>query len=282
LFLHGGPCETQSPYLSLFAPWEERYVVAQWDQRGAGRTYVKNGGAIPNPTFEQLTRDAAEVARYVRDSLGVRKLILVGHSWGSMLALSVARKHPELFSVLVGTGQVVSGRMIMDSLVSGAVARAEAANDAQATADLKKFGRRDLGDWNKLLNLLFKWAPPFSGPDTSFLQRRASLVGPPGSPTGIAAADSNAANSVCLPKFMPYVYDFDATAGGFELAIPFFVIQGRDDNRTVPEVARAFLQKMQVPSKGYTAIDGGHFACFDNPANFLNALDKDLRSVGIG
>jgi len=38
LFLHGGPCEAESPFLSVFAPWEERYVVAQWDQRGTGRT----------------------------------------------------------------------------------------------------------------------------------------------------------------------------------------------------------------------------------------------------
>ncbi|HSS13370.1 MAG TPA: hypothetical protein VLL04_05740, partial [Rhizomicrobium sp.] len=30
LFLHGGPCDAQSPHLSLFAPWEERYAVAQW------------------------------------------------------------------------------------------------------------------------------------------------------------------------------------------------------------------------------------------------------------
>jgi len=60
------------------------------------------------------------------------------------------------------------------------------------------------------------------------------------------------------------------------------VIQGRDDNRAVPEQARAFLQKMRAPSKAYTAIDGGHFACFDNPADFLNALDNDLRSVSIG
>jgi len=50
----------------------------------------------------------------------------------------------------------------------------------------------------------------------------------------------------------------------------------------VPEQARAFLQKMRAPSKAYTAIDGGHFACFDNPADFLNALDNDLRSVSIG
>ena len=281
LFLHGGPCETQSPYLSLFSPWEERYVVAQWDQRGAGRTYVKNDGAIPNPTFEQLTRDAVEVGRHVQRRLGVRKLILVGHSWGSMLGLSVVRKHPELFSALVGTGQVVSGRMIIDTLVSSAITRAQAAGDAQAVADLKRFGRSDLGDWKKLSNLLFKWAPPFSDADLRFLKRRATLVGPSDSPTGVAGADSGAATPACLPKFMPYVYDFDASAGGFELAVPFFVIQGREDNRALPDVARAFLRQVHAPSKRYTLIDGGHFACFDNPAGFLKALHEDLRSLGI-
>ena len=64
LFLHGGPCEAESPFLSLFAPWEERYVVAQWDQRGTGRTFGKSG-TPPNMTMEQLTKDAIEVTQYV-------------------------------------------------------------------------------------------------------------------------------------------------------------------------------------------------------------------------
>jgi hypothetical protein len=64
LFLHGGPCEAESPFLSVFAPWEERYVVAQWDQRGTGRTFEKNG-TPPNMTMEQLTQDAIEVTQYV-------------------------------------------------------------------------------------------------------------------------------------------------------------------------------------------------------------------------
>ena len=56
LFLHGGPCDAQSPHLSLFASWEERYVVAQWDQRGSGKTFEKNGPSTtpilpPRPPF---------------------------------------------------------------------------------------------------------------------------------------------------------------------------------------------------------------------------------------
>jgi pimeloyl-ACP methyl ester carboxylesterase len=81
LFLHGGPCEAQSPFLSLFAPWEERYIVAQWDQRGSGRTFGKNGTSTPNMTFDQLARDAVEVTQYILGHLRADKLILVGHSW---------------------------------------------------------------------------------------------------------------------------------------------------------------------------------------------------------
>src|SRR5262245_26937646 len=37
LFLHGGPGEVTSPWTyALFAPWERRFTVVQWDQRGAG------------------------------------------------------------------------------------------------------------------------------------------------------------------------------------------------------------------------------------------------------
>src|SRR5262245_21768806 len=136
LFLHGGAGEAQSPFLPLFAPWEQRYVVAQWDQRGAGKTFGKLGVATPNMTLEQLTSDAVEVTRYVLDQLGVRKLILVGHSFGSQLGLCVARARPELFHAFVGTGQVVSGRETIESWRLSALARARAAKDADAVARL--------------------------------------------------------------------------------------------------------------------------------------------------
>jgi pimeloyl-ACP methyl ester carboxylesterase len=290
LFLHGGPCEAESPFLSLFAPWEERYVVAQWDQRGTGRTFGKNGTS-PNMTMDQLTQDAVDVAQYVLGRVKARKLILVGFSWGAALGLNVIRRRPELFHAFVGTGQPISGRNTFESMRSSAVARAEAAGDAQAATNLKQFTVSDFADMPKL-HTFFKWTAPFPnpGPDWDFIGKVFDLLGSPDKPKSAAAADffaSNpapndpAANPVCLQKLLPYSFEFDARAGGLDLKVPYFVIQGRNDPRCPPEAARAFVDQVHAPAKNFTAIDGGHFACLYNPAGFLNALDSDIRGLGI-
>lgn len=265
LFLHGGPCDAQSPHLSLFAPWEERYVVAQWDQRGAGKTFEKNGPSTPNVTFEQIAQDAVEVARYVTSQLAVPKLILVGHSWGAILGLSVIRRRPELFHAMVGTGQPVSGKDIIERMRLSAIARAQAAGNIEAATELKRLSALDLvSDTTKFLDLLVKWTEPFIPSDKIYIA----------TPTAFP-------NDFCETKLDPTLVTIDARSGGYELPIPFFVIQGRDDNRTPPDEARAFVNQVRAPAKGYTAIEGGHFACLTNPTGFLNALDSDMRRLGI-
>ncbi len=42
-FCNGGPAEAQSPLLREFRPWEQAFTVVNWDQRGAGKTYGRNG-----------------------------------------------------------------------------------------------------------------------------------------------------------------------------------------------------------------------------------------------
>jgi pimeloyl-ACP methyl ester carboxylesterase len=288
LFLHGGPCEAESPFLSLFAPWEERYVVAQWDQRGTGRTFGKSG-TPPNMTMEQLTHDAIEVTQYVLSRLKAHKLILVGFSWGAGLGLNVIRSKPELFHAFVGTGQPISGKDIFENMRSSAVHRAEAAGDTQAVAELKRFTVSDFSDMTKL-HTFFRWTPPFPnpGPDWDFIGKIFGLLGPPDKPKSAAAADFFAsnpppddprANPVCLQKLLPYSYEFDARAGDLDLKVPYFVIQGSNDPRCSPEAARAFVSEVHAPVKNFTSIDGGHFACLSNPTGFLDALDNDMREL---
>jgi len=83
------------------------------------------------------------------------------------------------------------------------------------------------------------------------------------------------------PKLWPFMRDFDVRTAGYDFPVPFFVIQGRDDNRTPPGAARTFVDQVHAPRKEYTEIDGGHFAYMTNPNGFLNALDRDMRSLGI-
>ena len=141
------------------------------------------------------------------------------------------------------------------------------------------------------IRTFFKWnRAPFAKTDIDFIIKRQALLGSPDKPASAAAAaffafnpwpGDPAAHPVCLEKLMPFADEFEAAAGGYDLPVPFFVIQGRDDIRCPPAAARAFVERVGAPAKGYTAIDGGHFACFSNPAGFLNALDSDIRGLGI-
>ena len=45
LYLHGGPGGTSVPAAAAWKPWEEHFTLVHWDQRGAGRTFRKNGEA---------------------------------------------------------------------------------------------------------------------------------------------------------------------------------------------------------------------------------------------
>ena len=75
----------------------------QWDQRGAGRTFAKNGAA--GVTREKLIADGIDLAQQLHTRFPRAPLILFGHSWGSIIATGMAQQRPELFAAYVGTGQ---------------------------------------------------------------------------------------------------------------------------------------------------------------------------------
>jgi pimeloyl-ACP methyl ester carboxylesterase len=111
LFLHGGPGSPTMPAAYTFqSPWEDYFTVVQWDQRGTGKTYAANDAKAlaATITVEQMTRDAEEVVRYLRHRFGKDRIFLLGHSWGSLLGVAVAQRHPEWFYAYLGVGQMVN------------------------------------------------------------------------------------------------------------------------------------------------------------------------------
>jgi len=55
LVVHGGPGDAQSSLRSTYAVYEKDFTIVQWDQRGAGRAYMKNPNSPPEP--EQIVSD---------------------------------------------------------------------------------------------------------------------------------------------------------------------------------------------------------------------------------
>src|ERR1700722_8946208 len=105
LILHGGPGAAFSPFDdSTFRQWRRNFTVVQWDQRGAGRTFSHNGGTSiePTMTIDRMVQDGIEVSEYLKHHLHQKKIVLFGGSWGSLLAVHMVKKRPDLFCAYLG------------------------------------------------------------------------------------------------------------------------------------------------------------------------------------
>ncbi|MBQ5472523.1 MAG: alpha/beta hydrolase, partial [Treponema sp.] len=110
--LHGGPASPDTTALYTFSDYlMEDFTIVGWDQRGAGRTYYKNknaDGENSTATFEQALSDLDELVDYVRARFNKNKVIIMGHSYGTVLGSRYVLMHPEKVSDYIAVGSVVS------------------------------------------------------------------------------------------------------------------------------------------------------------------------------
>jgi pimeloyl-ACP methyl ester carboxylesterase len=270
LYLHGGPGEAQSPFLKTFAPWERDFTVVNWDQRGAGKTYEKNGDATPDITLDRLAADAVEVTRHALQRLGKRKLVLVGQSFGAMLGLLVVSRAPELYYAFVGTGQFVNNALTMEYRERWARQQATAAHDEAGLKALDDVQTLSVNDW-KRIGASRKWM--MSPTDKDYLKLQTDFMGSPDHPKPEAQAWVKGYGFESS-KIGAESIVFDAMREAPSLPVPYILIQGREDHVTPFEPARAYWEKVRSQGKVFVAIDGGHYACFTDSDQFLAAMRK--------
>ena len=137
LVLHGGPGAPVSALPAHFIPWERDFTVIQWDQRGSGKSYYPSHAP---PSIDLMISDALEVSEYVRQRLHKNKIILLGHSWGSVLGVHVVKARPDLFVAWVGTGQIVNAQQNETTAYAQVLAKARARADQEGVDALTKSG----------------------------------------------------------------------------------------------------------------------------------------------
>lgn len=281
LVVHGGPGEAQWPQAAKYRPWEKSFTVVQWDQRGAGRTYGRHGDQTPEVSLERITRDGIEVADHLCRRLDKKKIIVLGHSWGSIVAVQMAQRRPDLFAAYVGTGQVASWKAVVQMQFDRLLAKARADQDLPSIKRLEAIGRPDPKDAKQFFGfnkVLFAVMAPA---DQAWLQSLrtatpASLGVDPKDYQDVAAGMEFTGLRV-LPDQM--ATDLPATAA--ELHTAFFVIQGRDDVITPTPAAVSYFNTVKAPHKDLVLLDGaGHFAFMTSPG-FLEALIRKIRPVAV-
>lgn len=277
LFVHGGPGSALSPLAPAFLPFERDYVVAHWDQQGAGRTFGRAGREIPAElTPGDLIQDGIEVAETLRRELGKDRLIVVGLSWGSMVASGMARQRPDLFYAFVGTGQAVhrdDGRIAVHRLL---LERARAAGDAGAVAELEEAGAPPYTD-EASARIERKWLDTYLPEESSGWERigevlltpRYTLADVRNYLLGFVASDEQFDTGL-----------IDLRRESLEYAVPVFIIQGTDDTTTPESLARSYFDSINAPRKEFIPIQGGgHMALLDNMDEFISHMDARVRPL---
>ncbi len=106
LFVHGGP---GSPLMYFSRAFDNAFmndfVIVHWDQRGSGKSFNPKEPST-NYEFNRYVDDGLAVAKQLKIKFQKEKILLVGHSWGTMVAFNMVAKQPSLFQSLVTVGTV--------------------------------------------------------------------------------------------------------------------------------------------------------------------------------
>lgn len=282
LMVHGGPGIPQWPDAGHFKPWEKYFTVVLWDQRGAGHTFGKYGAGTPDVSLQRIARDGVELSRYLCRTLGKKKIVVLGHSWGTLVAVHMVQQAPELFAAYVGTGQMAdfhAGALIQYRAILATARRNHA--DAELKA-LQALGSPDPAN-DQQYNAYRKYLPTVLAPsDLAYLKEQHAAA-----PALIAAYPKEGPNVGAGAKFShsrlwPSVVqaDLPKTAGTLDTA--YILIQGRHDMMAATPQAVHYFKVVKAPYKSLVVIPhAGHFALMTASAPFLDALVKKVRPIAI-
>ena len=97
VYLHGGPGARQAPFdQDIYGSFAANgFRVFLYDQAGSGLS-----GFLPHLRDYTVTRSVADLEA-IRQKIGVEKMILIGHSWGSTLAVSYMARFPTRVAKVV-------------------------------------------------------------------------------------------------------------------------------------------------------------------------------------
>ncbi|MCU6432971.1 alpha/beta hydrolase [Undibacterium sp. Jales W-56] len=286
LFVHGGPASPLMPTIWQFQrPIEEYFTVVNWDQRGAGKTY---GEADPKAISDSIhidryVDDAIEVAEHIRKRYHKNKIILMGHSWGTIIGLNAALKRPDLFYAYVGIGQVISTRENERISFEYALQQVKAHDNAAALKELESIAPYpgDQPITRERIIVARKW-PQFYGGLSAFRETStyffdASLLSPDYDDANVRAIDEG--SLFTLGRILPEFVNVDFTKVR-NFPIPVVMFMGRHDYTTPTAPTVAWLEQVKAPEKQSVWFEhSAHMIPWEEPGKMLVSMLKYVRPL---
>lgn len=279
LFVHGGPGSPEMPLMTNNDALEKRFVVVNWDQRGAGKSYDP---AVFNASFTLGTfvEDAAALSRLLARRFHQPNIYLMGHSWGTLLGVQTVQKYPELFRAYLGIGQVANQLQGEQLSYDWVLQQANEHRNQPQIDLLTRYGR-----------------PPYASSQTwlDYLLPQRNMVTQYG-----GAMHTGSLNKLLLGKLLlskeytlrdkinyligalaslerlwPVVVRTDLNQTAPRLNVPVYIFQGVHDYQTPYAVAKAYFDRLQAPRKQFFTFEqSAHGPNLEEPALFMKRLDE--------
>ncbi len=285
LFIHGGPgfaCSFLAHALN--GGLEENFIVVNWDQRGAGKSFSPWQGTATLDREQYLT-DTHQLVQYLKKRFNVRRIYLMGHSWGSWLGAVTAHRHPEDFIAYIGIGQMVNA--VENEVVSYNFTLNAARRDGnmKAIAELEHIGPppyeelRSMGierDW-----LLYYGGAMFHGEhrhDSYEYLGRLMFASPDYTYTDMFKFFAGLA--ITLTAIYPEFYSLDLYTQAPAIDVPVYFMAGRHDYNTPWEIMLKYEKVLKAPRKTVIWFEkSAHAPNFEEPEAFADALLRVKRET---
>lgn len=289
LWLNGGPGYSTIPDTYVMTPWERQLTIVMWDQRGEGRTFERSGTTVaPTMSIAQMTQDGIEVALYLRQHLQQSKIILLGHSWGSILGVHMIKARPDLFAVYVGTGQVTHLEQQAEAAYPLLIERARSLGNQEALRELTAAGpppyppqdphRWAWVKWANRLDPARETGPAWLSASAHGLSTAAALWNAARQTLSRSDAGADFSQGLMWTSIMAE----NLPALGLHFDVPIVLIQGTDDRLTVTALVKDYFDHIDAPSKQLVLLPGaGHLGLFRDRERFFDALIAHARPLAL-
>jgi proline iminopeptidase len=281
ILLHGGPGTSESALFRYYnSELEHHFLVVYWEQRGTGRSF---SSSIPpqTMTITQFVSDLDEVVELVRRRFGKDKVVLLGHSWGTVLGTIYASRYPEKVSAYVGVAQIADVPQGRQLSYEFALSEAKKRNNAKAVSELMSIGPPPYDSVDEKLTT-GKWVERFGGMFHADLSTGELIC---------SALNTDEANLVDLVSFgrgnrfsLVHLEDEISRLNLNEryrhFNVPVIFLLGRYDRHVPAILAEQYFHAIEAPTKRLVWFErSGHNPPFEEPGKFNEILIEDVLRV---
>ncbi len=290
IFIHGGPA---SPMVYISAYYQKELeadlTIINYDQRGSGRTYFANDNSR-KADVDMLINDLDAIVEYAKNRFGKDKVIIAGHSWGTVLGSIYIQKYPEKVECYIGISQItnlyknkinVAYEALKTDKIKGTEDEKTLTELAKRMQNVSNYSEMLVDDLSQLVNL-----------NAKYIKCSGEMSGLGQMWTGVTSPDMNLDDikwfmtQMDMKKFfddnkniLEYAFfEFDISQLSKSYEVPVYYIAGDSDYGVCQNDVKQYYDNIIAPDKDFYMLENtGHSLFMDNPQLYCDTVKEILN-----